>query len=277
MNTVYRVGDLRRIIKESATKNEFKAVYGGGVQDDNKKINRQAYKDIEKETSSYDGGVSKKKDSKPGTITPTENRGMSDLEYDGISKPFKEKVKSQLKGYTSADAEKNHKKDEFGNADFNSDDQSEFFAKHAKEVKKAKDQLKGTGLTGSTKNKSEIEKNSDTMFESRKVKNIKFKHTKFLSEGHMLTKVPDEFKNEGNRFIMSDSEGNSYMVEWHQNEAPDVEKRINKKLVNEELKRIKNLYNYHSKDYFNTTTSTSRMQENREFSDMIGKARKLLK
>lgn len=277
MSTVYRVGDLRRIIKESATKNEFKAVYGGGVQDDNKKINRQAYKDIEKETSSYDGGVSKKKDSKLGTITPTENRGMSDLEYDGISKPFKQKVKSQLKGYTSADAEKNHKKDEFGNADFNSDDQSEFFVKHAKEVKKAKDQMKGTGLTGSTKNKSEIEKNSDTMFESRKVKNIKFKHTKFLSEGHMLTKVPDEFKNEGNRFIMSDSEGNSYMVEWHQNETPDVEKRINKKLVNEELKRIKNLYNYHSKDYFNTTTSTSRMQENREFSDMIGKARKLMK
>ena len=277
MSTVYRVGDLRRIIKESATKDEFKAVYGGGVQDDNKKINRQAYKDIEKETSSYDGGVSKKKDSKPGTITPTENRGMSDLEYDGISKPFKEKVKSQLKGYTSADAEKNHKKDEFGNADFNSDDQSEFFAKHAKEVKKAKDQMKGRGLTGSTKNKSEIEKNSDTMFESRKVKNIKFKHTKFLSEGHMLTKVPDEFKNEGNRFIMSDSEGNSYMVEWHQNEAPDVEKRINKKLVNEELKRIKNLYNYHSKDYFNTTTSSSRIQENREFSDMIGKARKLMK
>lgn len=277
MSTVYRVGDLRRIIKESATKNEFKAVYGGGVQDDNKKINRQAYKDIEKETSSYDGGVSKKKDSKPGIITPTENRGMSDLEYDGISKPFKQKVKSQLKGYTSADVEKNHKKDEFGNADFNSDDQNEFFAKHAKEVKKAKDQMKGTGLTGSTKNKSEIEKNTDTMFESRKVKNIKFKHTKFLSEGHMLTKVPDEFKNEGNRFIMSDSEGNSYMVEWHQNEAPDVEKRINKKLVNEELKRIKNLYNYHSKDYFNTTTSTSRMQENREFSDMIGKARKLMK
>lgn len=115
------------------------------------------------------------------------------------------------------------------------------------------------------------------MFESKKIKNIKFKRTKFLSENHMLTKVPDEFKNEGNKFIMSDAEGNSYLVEWHKNEAPDIEKRINKKLVNEELNRIKNLYNYHSKDYFNTTTSISRMQENREFSDMIGKARKLLK
>ena len=55
------------------------------------------------------------------------------------------------------------------------------------------------------------------------------------------------------------------------------EKRINKKLVNEELNRIKNLYNYQSKDYFKTTTSMSRVQENREFSDMIGRARKLMK
>ena len=86
MSTVYRVGDLRRLIKESATKNEFKAVYGGGVQDDNKKINRQAYKDIEKETSSYDGGVSKKKDSKPGTITPTENRGMNTRVFLSLSR-----------------------------------------------------------------------------------------------------------------------------------------------------------------------------------------------
>ena len=277
MSVVFKVGDLRKIIKESATNSEFKAVYGGGVQDDNKKINRQAYKDIENETNSYDGGINGKKSSKLGTITPTENRGMSDLNYDGISKPYKEKVKSQLKGYTSSDAENNHKDDEFGNATFDSNGQSEFFEKHAKELKKAKDKLKGTGLTGSTKDKDEIEKNSDTMFESKKVKNIKFKHTEFLSEGHMLRKVPDEFKNEGNKFIMSDSEGNSYLVEWHHNEAPVVEKRINKKLVNEELNRIKNLYKYHSKDYFNTTTSASRIKENREFSDMIGKARKLMK
>ena len=85
MSTVYRVGDLRRIIKESATKNEFKAVYGGGVQDDNKKINRQAYKDIEKETSSYDGGVSKKKDSKPVTITSTYD---CDITYESLVAGF---------------------------------------------------------------------------------------------------------------------------------------------------------------------------------------------
>lgn len=278
MNKVYRVGDLRKIIKESATNNEFKPVYGSGVQDDNKKINRQAYKEIEKETSSYDGGI---KDSKPnkksGTVTPTENSGMSDLEYDGISKPFKEKVKSQLKGYTSAENEKLHKDDDFGNAEFDSSNESETFSKHAKELKKEKDKLRGTGLTGNTKDKSEVGKNSETMFESKKMKNIKFKHTEFISEGHMLSKVPDEFKVEGNKFVMSDSEGNSYIVEWHKNESPDVEKRINKKMVNEELNRIKNLYNYRNKDYFKTTNNKNRINENCEFSNMIDKARKLMK
>lgn len=277
MNKVYRVGDLRRIIKESATNNEFRPVYGSGVQDDNKKINRQAYNEIEKETSSYDGGIDKKENKKNITVTPTENKGMSDLEYDGISKPFKDKVKSQLKGYTSAEAEKLHKDDDFGNAVFDASKESEFFAKHAKELKKEKDALKGSGLTGNTKDKSEIEKHSDTMFESKKMKNIKFKHTEFISEGHMLSKVPDEFKVEGNKFVMSDSEGNSYIVEWHKNEAPDVEKKINKKMVNEELNRIKNLYNYRSKDYFKTTNNKDRINENSEFSNMIDKARKLMK
>ena len=277
MSKIYSVGELKKVIMESAANSEFRPVYGNGVQDDNKKINRQAYKDIANETGSYDGGIKKMGVRKNGTITPTENRGMSDIDYDGISKPFKKKVKSQLKGYTSADAENKHKSDPFGNADFDSNEESDFFEKHAKDVKKEKDKLKGTGLTGSTKDKSEIEKNTDTMFESKKMKNVKFKRTSFLSEGHMLSKVPDEFKSEGNKFMMSDSEGNSYIVEWHNNDTPNVEKQINKKLVNEELNRIKGLYNYHSKDYFKTTTSDSRIKENREFSNMIGKARNLMK
>ena len=277
MRRVYNVGELRRVIKESAAKSEFKPVYGSGVQDDSKKINRQAYKDIEKETSAYDGGLSKQKPKKGTAVTPELNRGMSDLQYDSISQPFKDKVKAQLKGYTSADEEKNHKGEESGNASYDANDLTSDIAKHAKDVKKENDKLKGTGLTGSTQNKSDIEKRNDTMFESKKIKNIKFKHTEFLSEGHMLTKVPDEFKNEGNKFIMSDSEGNSYLVEWHNDEKPDVEKRINKKLVNEEINRIKNLYNYHSKDFFNTTTSQSRLKEDKEISQMLGRARQLMK
>ena len=286
----YRLGDLKERIRENAektksnskksvleaneTKNEFEPVFGKNVPKDNKKINADAYKEIKKEAGNYDGGLTNDR-KKGNAVTPANNRGMSDLDYDSISKPFKDKVKSQLKGYTSAEAEKLHKNDEFGNAYYDSNNLSKDIADHAKEAKKEKDKSKTDGLV-SSKYKDETEKNSDTMFESKKITKLQFKHTQFLSEGHMLSKVPDELKVEGKRFIMKDTADNEYLVEWTDKE-PNVTKKINKTQVNEEMNRIKSLYGYKSKDYFTTTNSKSRMNENKEFSDMLNKARKLMK
>ena len=286
----YRLGDLKERIRENAektksnskksvleaneTKNEFEPVFGKNVPKDNKKINADAYKEIQKEAGNYDGGLTNDR-KKGNAVTPANNRGMSDLDYDSISKPFKDKVKSQLKGYPSAEAEKLHKNDEFGNAYYDSNNLSKDIADHAKEAKKEKDKSKTDGLV-SSKYKDETEKNSDTMFESKKITKLQFKHTQFLSEGHMLSKVPDELKVEGKRFIMKDTADNEYLVEWT-NKEPNVTKKINKTQVNEEMNRIKSLYGYKSKDYFTTTNSKSRMNENKEFSDMLNKARKLMK
>lgn len=286
----YRVGDLKERIRENAeksksdskisvleaneTKNEFEPVFGKNVPKDNKKINSDAYKEITKETGAYDGGLSN--ETKKGeSITTANNRGMSDLRYDSISKPFKDKVKSQLKGYPSAEAEKEHKNDEFGNAYYDSNNLSKDIADHAKEAKKESDKSKTDGLVGS-KYKKETEENDETMFESKKITKLQFKHTQFLSEGHMLSKVPDELKVEGKRFIMKDTADNEYLVEWT-DKKPNVTKKINKTQVNEEMNRIKALYGYKSKDYFTTTSTQSRMNENKEFSDVLNKARKLMK
>lgn len=286
----YRLGDLKERIRENAektksnskksvleaneTKNEFEPVFGKNVPKDNKKINADAYKEIKKETGNYDGGLTNER-KKGEALTPANNRALTDLDYDSISKPFKDKVKSQLKGYPSAEAEKLHKNDEFGNAYYDSSNLSKDIADHAKEAKKEKDKSKTDGLV-SSKYKDETEKNSDTMFESKKITKLQFKHTQFLSEGHMLSKVPDELKVEGKRFIMKDTADNEYLVEWTDKE-PNVTKKLNKTQVNEEMKRIKSLYGYKSKDYFTTTNSQSRMNENKEFSDMLNKARKLMK
>jgi hypothetical protein len=286
----YRLGDLKERIRENAektksnskksvleaneTNNEFEPVFGKNVPKDNKKINADAYKEIKKEAGNYDGGLTNER-KKGESVTPANNRGMSDLDYDSISKPFKDKVKSQLKGYPSAEAEKLHKNDEFGNAYYDSNNLSKDIADHAKEAKKEKDKSKTDGLV-SSKYKDETEKNSDTMFESKKITKLQFKHTQFLSEGHMLSKVPDELKVEGKRFIMKDTADNEYLVEWT-NKEPNVTKKINKTQVNEEMNRIKSLYGYKSKDYFTATNSKSRMNENKEFSDMLNKARKLMK
>ena len=271
MSTIsINVGDLRRSIKESQ---EFKPVIFGA--DETKKTNEKAYSDIKKETEKYDGGLTKEKKELGGGIFATDNKGMHDLTYDNINKSYQDKVKSQMKGYVSKDAEDKHKNDEFGNATFDNDGNIYKAAKeHAQLVKKGKDAATEIGLTGRELNKNEVEKLRTTMGESKKIKMLTFKNTQFLSEGHMMSRIPDEYKTEGNRFVMKDSADNQYLVEWHTNE-PMVTKKPNMKLVNEQKERIKQLWGYKSAEA-KTSTSSFRMQEDKGFNDMVNKARKLM-
>ena len=265
------VGDLRRVIKES--QNEFKPVVFG--MDKSKEINDKAYSDIKKETEKYDGGLTKEKRELGGGISATDNKGMHDLTYDSINKPFQDKVKSQMKGYASKDAEDKHKGEPFGNADF--DDNGNIYKaakEHAELVKKGKDAAVEIGLTGRELNKNEVEKQRETMGESKKIKMLTFKNTQFISENHMMTRIPDEYKTEGNRFVMKDSADNQYLVEWHTKE-PVVTKKPNMTLVNEQKERMKQLWGYKSAEA-KVSTSSFRMQEDKNFNDMVNKARKLM-
>lgn len=269
---VISVGELRRVIREGS---EFKPVMFG--HEESKRINDKSYADTKKETEKYDGGLSNGGKKKVGGgIMATDNKGMHDLAFDNISKPFKDRVRSQMKGYASKDAEDKHKNDPFGNATFDKDENIYNAAKeHAKAVKRGKDTAAEIGLTGRELNKNDIEKNTETMEESKKIKMLSFKNTKFISEGHMRTMIPDEYKVEGKRFIMKDSADNQYLVEWTKKE-PNVTKKINMTLVNEEKNRIKELWGYKSPES-KTSTSSSRLQEDKGFSDMVNKARKLIK
>lgn len=264
------VGELRRSLKEG---NEFKPIK---FNDDNKSLNSKAYSDIKKETSKYDGGLTKDKKDVGGGINATDNKGMHDLTYDNINKPFQDRVKSQMKGYVSKDAEDKHKNDEFGNATFDDGGKIYNAAKdHAEAVKDGKDAAVEIGLTGRELNKSEVEKNRETMGESKKIKMLTFKNTQFISENHMMSRIPDEYKTEGNRFVMKDSADNQYLVEWHSTE-PSVTKKPNMTLVNEQRERIKQLWGYNYPES-KTSTPNFRVQEGKEFSDMLNKARELMK
>lgn len=271
MVTKISVGELRRILNEES-KSEFKPLVFGDKE--SAEINRKAYSDIKKDTDNYDGRLSKGTKKLGGGISATDNKGMHDLAYDNISKPFKDRIKSQMKGYVSKDAEDKHKNDEFGNATFDKDENIYNAAKeHAKAVKQGKDTAAEIGLTGRELNKNDIEKNTETMEESKKIKMLSFKNTKFLSEGHMMTMIPDEFKVEGKRFIMRDGADNQYLVEWTAKE-PNVTKKLNMTLVNEQKERMKQLWGYKSAEA-KTSTSNFRIQENNEFTDMVRKAREL--
>ena len=270
MVTRINVGELRRVIKEST--NEFKPVVFGDAE--TKKINDKAYRDIKNETDKYDGGVGKKDQKPGGGISATDNKGMHDLTYDSINKPFMERTKSQMKGYVSKDAEDKHKNDEFGNATFDDNGKIYDAAKdHAEAAKQGKDTAAEIGLTGRELKKKDIEGNDSTMYESKKIKRLTFK-TQFISEGHMMSKIPDELKVEGKKFIMRDTADNEYLVEWNERE-PKVTKKVNMTLVNEQKDRIKQLWGYKSAEG-NRTTPSFRVQEGKEFNDMVNKARKLM-
>ena len=72
---------------------------------------------------------------------------------------------------------------------------------------------------------------------------------------------------------MRDGADNQYLVEWTAKE-PNVTKKLNMTLVNEQKERMKQLWGYKSAEA-KTSTSSFRIQENNEFADMVRKARKL--
>lgn len=266
----FNVGELRRVVKES--QNEFKPVVFGN--DDSKKINDKAYADIKKETSKYDGGLTNSK-KKPNAQIVSDNKGMGDLEYDNINKPFQDKVKSQMKGYASKQAEDLHKNDAYGNADY--DNEGNFYKaskEHAEKSKWGRDMAAEITPEGD-KIKDDIKKNSKTMYEeNKKIKRLNFKKITFISENHMLSNIPDEYKKEGNKFIMRDGAKNEYLVEWKSNE-PQVTKKVNMSIVNEEKERIKQLWGYKSPEA-HTSSALFRLKENNEFGDMVNKARNII-
>lgn len=272
----YNVGDLRKVIKESA--NEFKPKLGVNVEADDKKINDKAYKDMDKEVKAYNGGI-KVETNKPTKFSPssTDNKGMQDLEYLNMNPEFQKRVKAQMKGYSTVESEKNNKNAEFGNADYGTDADYDELSKKAKHLKKSKDMGKEIGLTGSKIPKKDFEELNSTMFENKKLQKLNFKHTEFISENHMLTKIPDDYKTEGNIFIMKDKSENEFLVEWKENEKPLVTKQFNKLKLQEEKNRIKALYDYKSKEYFVNTDAQMRLKENKEFNNVLGKVRSLMK
>lgn len=269
---LYKVSDLMRTIEESA-KNEFKPVFGKGVTQGNK-VNDKAYADMNKETQDYYKGIADIKQRAAKGYDYSDGKGMTDLQFTAPVDPKRVKdYEAQLKGYVSAEAEKLHKNDEFGNADFGTDKSIKQFKNNAKQHKDNRTKATMIGLTGRELNKQDVQNVRHTVFGENKLRRFTFKNTQFISESDMLAKVPDEVKVEGKRFVMRDANRTEYLVEWHKF-GPDVTKQLNPQLVNEELNKIKKLYGFERGE--NKTTPHTRIQENTKFSDVLGRARSLM-
>lgn len=260
MKRQYTVGEMRRIIAESAS--EFKPVK---FNDDNKKINEKSYKEMKSATKDYDGKVSAKKSKT--TNYPPNYRGMETLRPLNMTDEMRKRFDAQLDGYVDEKHKKAHEKDPFGNAEFGDGSLGKALAQRSDEEESGRTKAAQIGLTGS---KSNIKGDDGNMFESKRINKLTFKRTTFLTENHMLSKVPDDYKVEGKKFIMRDGQNNEYLVEWH--EEPIV---TNKTKINEEQNRIKELFNYKSQVV--TSSNYTRLAENKSFDDVLGKARRLMK
>jgi hypothetical protein len=254
------------MISESTS--EFKPVIGPNVTSDNKKNSEKAYKEAEKQAKDFDGGL---KGPKKGKLADKEDANRTTLDYNPRTEPdknFKERVKAQAKGYTSTMEEKNkiEKAAEF-------DEDSKIFnqlTKSSDELNKQKEDLAHSGLV--SQNLPKQEKN--TMYETTlKPKRLVFKHTRFVNESYMLSRIPEEYKKDGQIIHMKDMNGNEYVVECQASSTGYIETNIkgysNKELMNEQIKRISELMGYKTGDNLTESVKYNRADNDKNFENMF--------
>ena len=122
------------------------------------------------------------------------------------------------------------------------------------------------------------------MLENKKpvAKRLTFKHTRFLNEGQMLSRIPEEYKRDGQVIYMNDVAGNEYIVECAKSEMSglvelNVVAHNNEKLMNEQLNRIQELFDYKTPATYAPSSMETRVNESKGFKDIMDLSRGLVK
>ena len=111
----------------------------------------------------------------------------------------------------------------------------------------------------------------------QKMKRLKFKK-EFNGVGNALNLIPESYRVDNKVFEMTDG-NESYKIRWEGslNEGTAVVLTASdKKVVNEDIQRMKALYNYKSLDTLGTVKGKARVDENASFADIYAKTKKLL-
>ena len=272
----YSVGELRRIIRESS-QNEFKPKLGPNVERDDKKNAQDAYKTAEKRAKNYDGGLKTPEKMK---LSPREdgNKTMLGLDYDNEpGDDYKKRVKAQAMGYAS-DAEKNNDIEKVG--EFNDD----FYENEKKTVKQMSDDrenIRTAGLVSSElKDKDKEYGKVNTVFNEGRMKRLTYQHTKFMNESQIFSKIPEDFKVDGNKFIVRDATESEYLVEWCVDKKNNISegriiKERNLRETDKTIDRMAELMGYKSSSVYGRSASRSTINENTNVKDMLDNIRNI--
>lgn len=275
LNEVINVGNFRQQIKESAS--EFNAKLGAGVESTNKKNNEKSYKESAKKT-----GVKATEPKKTKELDRSDDMNCTTLDnnmWGNVGEKFKEKVKVQAQGYTST-LEKKSKTER--NAEF--DDDARIYKSMKKNTdarNKVKSDIEHSGIVGSKIPK----KDKNTMYENINLsspKRLVFKKTTFINESQMLSRIPEEYKVDGQKIYMKDCKGNEYIVECRKCEHNgNVETIVlnynNEQILNEKVNRMWELFNYDSAKNTGTFKKQDRINEEAKLGELINHARELNK
>lgn len=277
MSQTIKVGDLRSIIKESS--NEFKANIAKGVETDNKKNNEKSYKESTKRAKDFDGGLG---DVKKPKVERSDDNNRTTLGYTPSAEPskeYKERVKSQAKGYTSVSAEKRGSKDDDGEYDDEARIYNSIKDNETKKIEK-KAEIAKSGIVGDKLDKGE----RHNMFENKtpKTKRLIFKKTTFMNESQMLSRIPEEYKVDGQKIYMKDKSDNEYIVEFTKSQRTgQIDTYVigfnNDRIINERVDRIHQLFNYDTKTARGNKTCILRESGEKDFKDLLNTARDLKK
>lgn len=112
------------------------------------------------------------------------------------------------------------------------------------------------------------------------MKRLHFKNTTFLNEAQMIKRIPDDYKVDGNKFLMKDSKGNEYLVECKKDALCEsfvhvnvIEHNCGKQVLDEALAKFNHLSGYKSSEY---NTKTEQLTESEKYNDMLNITRKLM-
>lgn len=280
-NKVYKLSEFCQVLRESQ---EFGAKKGETVDSEDKKNNDKAVKDILKQTKEYDGGIQDKPQKREDPRdTDTEYTRGDTLHYRYRFEPnekHKADVKAQAEGFASDTNKKNSKiKDENKGLDFEGNE--EYYNDSKEDFEKMADRNYAERASGlKTREKIKLNKDLNNALkdkgifkESKKMKRLHFNKTVFLNEEHMLKKIPDDMKINGNKFYMKDSVGNEYLVECVKDKVIDdvihtnVIDYVNKEKLNETFNRMKELYDYKS------SNERTNVNENKMVGKMISESK----
>lgn len=259
----YTIGELL-LNETSGTKQEFKAKIGNGVESSNKREQEKAVRDITKNAEELDGeGRKDDKPVQPRVEFPDYNKTTLDVNFEyEPDDAWKERVKAQAEGYPSVQNKENNGYDQSLGFDGNKN-----FYDARKEMSNDRNDLdtieRESGLKARIK-KDEIDYSNKTPFnEAKQIKRLIFKNTTFLSESQVLSKVPEDYRIDENRFYMRDKTGTDYLIECKADPFGYVHMQIvnkfNKQVINEELEKMKRLAGYKYSDD-NKKVDTGKME-----------------